>query len=271
MHIKELIVMAKKYTLQINWRDKMGWSETFYTDSSVELGSAEVTTFVNTMARNRAGCLSNGAAIVGCRVSDPASPAVVRGIELNLPGTAGNGILSTDQTDVPMLSALVNFYASNGVRRSYLMRGLTDADVVEGKLTFAYTGRPAYDRWWRWVVAQTYVRDIVNGAKKDIVSVTGAGLVTTAVAHGLAAGNVVLLNTRTAGAGPKFRANGIVQSAPTATTVQLRKYTRGDAAGGEVCATTTNFVHFTSFSLKQPAYVRTRQTGGPFGALPGRR
>lgn len=262
--------MALKYTIQFNWLSSRGWTETFYTTASTAIADPAVTDFVKVMAAKRAACLSNKATILSCRVSDPAAPALVRGVEVNVTGTAGNGFVSTDGTDVVNLAALVNFFSATGVRRSYLMRGLTDADVVGGELTCAFTGRPAYNRWWDWVSKNTAVRDVVNGPFKDVATVSGLGLITTAVALGAAANNVVLVKSRTAGNGPKVRASGVVQSAPGALTVQLKRWTRGDCVGGQACLTTVEYRAFTSFSLVQPPLVRTRQTGHPFGLLRGR-
>lgn len=263
--------MAKKYTLQFNWKDTYGWTETFYTDYSGGIAEAAILAFVNRMASRRVACLTNGAKLLACRVSDPAAPSVVRGIELNLPGTAGDGILSTDKTDVVQLSALVNFFSTNGVRRSYLMRGLTDADVVEGKLTFAYSGRGVYDTWWTFIQRNTFIRDVQNDAKSDITAISGTGiLVTPDVAFLPAPGEKLVIVTRHSGNGPPVRTGAVVQSR-VAGTIRLKRWTRGECTGGQVCVGTPVFVAFGSFSLKQPALVRTRQTGAPLGQLPGRR
>lgn len=263
--------MAKKYTLQFNWKDTYGWTETFYTDFSGELGGSQVLSFVTRMAAARVGCLTNGAILLACRVSDPAAPSVVRGIELNLPGTAGNGIISTDQTDVVQLSALVNFYSTNGVRRSYLMRGLTDADVVQGKLTFSYSGRGVYNTWWNFVQRNTFIRDVQNDVKHDITAISGAGIIVTPdVAFVPAAGTKLVVVTRVAGNGPAVRSTATVQSS-VAGAIRLKRWSQGDCALGTVCIGTPVFVAFSSYSLKAPALVRTRQTGAPLGQLPGRR
>lgn len=262
---------GKKYTMQFNWRGAAGWSESFFTDQSGGLSDATITTKANAMARARIGCLSNGVILTGIRVNDLSAPSIVRGIELNLPGTAGNGFVSTDLTDVPNLAALVNFYSTNGVRRSYLMRGLTDADVVLGILTFAFSGRGVYNTWWNFIQRNTFIRDVQNEPKSNITAISGNGYLTTPDLLFLpVAGDKLVVSTYHAGDGPPVRTTAVVQSRVPGV-ITLKFWTRGDCEGGTVCRGTPVLVAFGSFSLKTPAFVRTRQTGPPLGQLPGRR
>jgi len=263
--------MSLKYTLQINWGENRGWSETFYTESAASPSSTEASTFARALARARAGCLTNGAVILACRISNPQAPAVVVGLELNLPGVAGNGSLSTDPTDVAALAVLINLYGVNGTRRSFLQRGLTDADVVRGKMTFAYSTRRPYNTFWNLISSSAFaIRNTTNGPFKDITTVSGNGVLTTSVVFAAVEGETVVIKTRSAGNGPKVRSLNKIQSVLGPSSFLLKDWKRGNCEGGQVALQTVNYETMSSYSLSQPAFVRTRQTGHPFGLLRGR-
>jgi hypothetical protein len=262
--------MATKITLQFNWKETRGWTESYYDVSETPLAADFLTDKTQRIARARAACLTRGATILSGRLSNPANPALVRSVELGYPGAGGTAGFGAGKADVVNLAILVNFFSNDGVRRSLLQRGIPDNDITEGIVDFGDTGRGPYNRFWQLIAGTTGLADTLNGPKIDLVSVAGSGTIVTAAAHGLAVGDKVLINSRSSGNGPKVYAKAIVQTVDDATHLTLKKWTRGNCSLGQICKVTTSYVGFSSYQVPNPIYARTRQTGHPFGLLRGR-
>jgi len=262
--------MANKYTMMFNWQDSRGWTESFYAISSQTPSSPAAVEYARDLAAKRLPTLTAGAILLAVRISDYNNPRIINKIEIGRYGTSGKKRESTPGPDVVNLAALVNFYGGNGERRSFLQRGLCDGDVVDGELTFAATGRRPFDTFWGHVVERYGLEDTTNGEFHNIETVGQDGMVTTANAHGLEAGDYVSIITRTAGNGLKVRVRGIVETVAADDVFFLKNWKYGTCSTGKMCKLTYTINAFSSYALSQPALCRTRQTGRPFGLLRGR-
>jgi hypothetical protein len=262
--------MPVKHTLMFNWGENRGWTESFYSQASGSPSSAQSVQYAKDLAAKRLPTLTTGATLLAVRISDWENPRIINKIEIDRVGTAGKRRLETPGPDVVNLALLVNLYGASGERRSFLQRGLCDGDVIDGYVTFSHTGRRPYDAFWDHLVERYSIQDTVNGEFKVVETVAGDGMVTTAVPHGLTAGDRFKIQTRTAGNGLKVNATGIVETVAADDVFFARQWAYGTCTGGKVCQMTRFLESFSSYSLSQPAYCRTRQTGRPFGLLRGR-
>ena len=263
-----------KFTFLFNWRSRSGWSETFYRDltSFADLADGNVTRISRNIATKRAGCLTVNAIIQAVRVSNTSTPNIVRVIQLNMPGTLGSFFGdATTNSDVVNVALLSNLVGASGARRSYMLRGLPDADVVNGQVTFARFGQGPYTEWFTELTNGSYrIRDNIKGVPFAVVDITGAtGILTTVAPPPWPANQALLIRTRTVGNGKKISWTGKT-IATGANTTTLRNWKYGDAQAGISFALTPTYTPITDSVITEPKWARTRKTGRPSDLSRGR-
>ncbi len=267
--------MAITYQLLINWGSRSGFSEEFTFESPTTPSPGSQTDVVATALGNaRAGCLTRAARIVGCRVFDPFLPRVVRPVRLDLPGVLGSSISPLGNTgpDPATTARLIRFTASNGSTRNYLMRGLPDGDVQDGRFTAAASGHGPYESFLNLVGGPTS-RILSNSLTLlgDFGSITGStGFLSGPLGVVYTANQLILVKTRVAGHGCRIYWIGRTASGGTGNAV-LRGWHRGNTEGGQVFAVSRVLVSVSTRTSPVPDYTRTRATGKPFFLPRGRR
>jgi len=157
-----------------------GWSESYYYPTA---DFAVAANQFGQLCRCRAGLLATGGSIIGQRYQlvDPVGASKSGAV-----GFTGN---SGAAADVPQMALLITAEASGTTnKRSLIVRGVPDARVVGGN----YSPSTDYDR--RLGIFYAGLRNgwVMRGAnmgnqKSPIISIDTTGVVTTSIAHGLAA------------------------------------------------------------------------------------
>lgn len=260
-----------KFQLLINWKQTAGWSEIYYKyTSGGDVSGNALLEVGRDLARRRSLVLTPVARIVGLRATNTDFPKVTYLQRLAIQGQ-NTQILSSSGPDVVNVAILATMNSSLGGKRQFLMRGLLDDDVVDGEITLAQSGVGIFTTWFNFLGSGSFrIRDLQPGTAFPIGDVDGGtGIVDCAAAASFAAGDLVVLKTRNAGAGKRVNWTGRVLGVGPAT-VQLANYSWGNAFGGTLTKQTLAFGEIGRFTVPFPQRARTRQTGRPFDLLRGR-
>jgi len=239
-----------------------GWSENFYLPNATVLQGLDIT---QQLAVARRHTLSQAATINGIRVSqvDPTGLASVR--LLNLPGTVTTG------ADTPFQSLVVYLRTDVFTKRAYLMRAVPDANIVGG----IYTPSAGYAGAVRDYLALMINRGFaIRRVERDnpllaIKGITSLGVLSSFVAHGLVADDLVqLYRTRDTG-GYDVSGTYRVAAAPTGTTAELANW---DSDSTVVKGQFRKFQYaYTNIaSTEISGRIVSRKVGRPFGVPRGR-
>lgn len=263
-----------KLTMRINWGQVAGWSETFYYDSDQDIGSDGIRNLGRSLMSGRAICLTRNATILDCLISIEGSPGVTRTVIGGFPGSLGTSSPPTaDGADIVMACLQVNFRAGTTARRAYMMRGMVDADIVGGIVTFAASSPAPFIAFLDGVVRGNGVRlkDRTIVSSTQIVSVSGAGLLTV-VAGSWAPirGQTLTLSTRVAGGGRSYNSVCRVLSVNTGGTFNVTPWSNGNCEGGLASIISYAYTDISSAQFSSPNRAKTRRTGRPFGLLRGK-
>lgn len=266
--------MALRFQMKINWGDVAGWTEEFYVDSTLPPASPAIQAAMRLMALQRAGCLTRNARIVALIASDPLNPRIAAQTSVNFPGALGESSLPAGGADAPFVALKVNLITDGSSRRSYLMRGLPDGDVVGGIVTFAASTRPPYQNWFDFITGTTNGLGLwngSNGAPASIKTLNGQGILTLFDDGPMpVAGNNLYISTQVVGNGAKIRQIAKVVSVTPDGKIRLRPWTNGDCTDGFVYTVDYSWRDISILTLDSPNRARFRKTGRPFGLYRGK-
>jgi len=261
-----------KYTFLFDWQSRAGWTETFYSNES---GSSDILTQrekARLFGAERARVLTAGATVLVARVSDVLTPRRVTIVPIATRGALGQGLVFENiQPDVVNVAHLVAFNTGGQERRHYLMRGLDDRDVNDGKIDYRENGAARYNRFFNFIRDNNWaMRDMLKDPPTQVTSVTGtSGIVKVANAANLVGGNLCVLQSRTVGNGLKVNWQGRITDV-VLNDVYLKGYRYGDAVGGQLWKITPSYPDLQGWVIPVPNWARTRQTGRPFFLPRGR-
>lgn len=266
--------MALRFQMKINWGEVAGWTEEFYTNSTLPPSDPTSQAAALLMAQSRAGCLTRNARVAAVIVTDPFNPRLSRAYAANYQGLLGASTLPAGGADAPFVAVQINLYTDGSSKRQYLMRGLPDGDVVGGIITFASSGEAPYTLWRSLITGGSAGIGLWNydaGLPTTVNTVSGSGLMTI-LNDGPAPsrGNFVYVSARVVGNGARIRQIARVQSVVTATTMQLRPWTNGNCDGNFVRVVDYGYKDITSADYLVPNRAKYRKTGKPFGLYRGK-
>jgi hypothetical protein len=261
-----------KCTFCFNWQSRAGWTETFYGNFNGSPSPTQVAAAVSQWAAERARVLTANATILFCRSSDVTTPRKVKITYLAVKGTLGAGlILNNIQPDVVNVAQLVSFNSTGDSRRFYLQRGLDDRDVVDGKITYEQNGLARSRRFWDFLKNDNWsMRDFTKSDQIAVSTVDGRlKTLTAGAAIPWANNSLILIESRTVGNGLKVRWQGRM-FAKNGQICQLKGYRFGDTEGGVASLLTPTYPDLQDWTIPEPNWARTRQTGRPFDLPRGR-
>lgn len=239
-----------------------GWSENFYSNSTVTNGLNEVLT----NAGLRRALLPTGATIIGVRASAVDPPGLSLVSSLSLAGSSG---IVADNSYQSLLLSITNGFE---VRRSFLLRGLPDARNAEG----VYVPSAAYDlalsNWKNNLISQQFQLRQINRANPlvPIATVSGTGLLTVVGAQTWLPGQKFKFYRQRTVNGLLLPKPFVIAAVTSSTTFQLAAWPTGETVLG-------GYGRLYAISYSDIAEVRntnrtlSRKVGRPFGQPVGRR
>jgi hypothetical protein len=244
-------------------QDRAGWSESFYTDTSDQ---AAALTRIQAAGIFRRALLSTDAAIIGYRSQ------AVTGLGASLLAFVDEPATLTYAEDTPYQSLLAKLRTTDGLERTYLMRGLPDLQAKVG----LFAPEPAYAtalaNWATHLSNGTWqVRRVDRTQPKiRVASIDGTGLVSTIGAHGLNVGHrLTFLRTRDS-LGNAVTGNFSVVSTPTTQSLVVNPWTSGRLVTTGTLRR-TEYLYPIINQMRTDNRVVSRRVGRPFGSPVGRR
>lgn len=244
-----------------------GWSEQWYwpNNNLSQVLEALRGGWGDGLLQTRAALLPNGAAIIGFRIQEVMPRGVSQSFGETYPGTAG---IAQDIPQMALLQRTPGLNAIN-VRRSTL-RGIPDARVVEGE----YTPSVAYEQAlgaWRLILSDWRFRGRdLSQPNIEIVSITAAGLVRTAVVHGYVVGDFVRISKTIDSNGISHSGRFLVSAiGPLTSEFTASAWTAGATTGGTVRKDGVVLIQPDVNNITFPR-ILTRRVGRPFGQYRGR-
>lgn len=260
-----------------NSLNRRSWTETFYYQlESGGIQSDEARAVIGLYARYRAGTLASNNVVADVTIWDTDFPRTTLIIPFNTPGSigAGDSDPALSVQDLAPVSLKVSIRSATR-NRQYLMRGLPDADFVQG----SYQPSPAHEAktgtWLQWL---QFPRQRLQLAGRS--SLTDNNIITQVTSDGIsmqhnlsnpvAAGTLIAVTTNVAGNGPRVTTR--VRSSGAAAVLQNGipvKWKNGTCVGGKAEKLTFSYVGIESVTFDRAG--RTRKTGGPLNRFRGRR
>jgi len=246
-----------------------GFSETYY--STLAIDAAQLQANWSALCQKRAALLPTNSRIVGSRYQrvDPVGGS--RQFDNVYVGSAGT------LNDLPNIALQWTVRSpSSANQRNLILRSIPDARVVTGE----YSPAPAYD-----ASLQAFFSELTNNWQfraidrtvlpVKIVDITGAGLMVTAVPHGLVLGDHVNIMSTRPDTVHKSSYEGIVTALLTPTQVMIVRADSGllqSSVGGRVRKKLIIYpnMSITVGEIVTPVAI-TRKVGAPFRKFRGRR
>ncbi len=265
-----LLFNASTVDASANAARSAGFSESYY--QNVPIDSSTLKNDWNLLAIARAALMPQNVRIIGSRFHqvDP-----VGGSRQYDNVYVGTNSLQNDLPQVALQWTVRSLNTPN--QRSLILRGMPDARIVTGE----YSPSAAFNaaligffnelrRAWSFRAIDRTVLPV------KIITITDAGLMTTATPHGLSAGDNVNVMTTNSGDFGHESYTAFVVSAPTPTTANIalrgiRDVIRASTGGRARKAG----IIYPLFSITDPEIVTpvaiTRKVGAPFRKFRGRR
>jgi hypothetical protein len=255
--------MSKFRATTLFQQGKGGWSESFYLESTSP-AAALVTIQAPSALRRR--LLGTDARIIGYRAQEVSAVGNALITDVDEPAIGG------EIRDIPSLALNIALNTTDGLKRTFLLRGLPDNATTRGVYVPGSTFNGNLNSWMGVIANGNYLVRRLDRAQlpKPVASVSGTGLATFFVAHALTIGATVqFMRTRDA-AGHLVTGRFRVLDTPTLTTVQLSPW----VAGRTITTGTlrrVEFIYPAVSSAVNSLKITTRKVGRPFGAPRGRR
>lgn len=254
-----------------NRQNKRSWTEQWTNDMGT-LGRVGIEGEIRRQAATRVGALVVGNYMIDATYWPVLSPKETTLIPINLEGRSGDltVINSTDQ-DVVNVSLLIQLSAASGRRRQYLMRGIPDADFVNGSYQPRPTWFPQMQRWLDSITSAPPYQirtSVFTPIAVPILTIAANVITFTSAIPTTATGTLLAIRTRVAGNGPRVTARVLVLAPTTGATASVR-WPHGNCEGGD--ARVVAYVQSSIVSLVWRQEGRTRKTGGPLTRFRGRR
>lgn len=254
-----------------NIEGRRSFTEIFYAQRPTP-DPASIASYITTFATQRANALVVTNQVLECVWWDILFPSITTTVPLGIPGTVPGE--SGSSQDVVNVAYHVQLRASN-VRRQYLIRGIADADIVNGSFSPRTTSALRYFNYLQWLRDLTNtvsLRRTVFGDAIPITSITPTQITLTApLVAPIAKGTTLAVRSQVAGNGPRVTTRvRTMAAAATGASVLSVTWRRGNCTGGDVRP-------IVQYNLQQLTEVvgrtaaRTRKTGGPFTRFRGRR
>jgi len=262
-----------KMTMRINWGTSAGWSETVYISGSSPSDTA-VGMFASRWAIIRASCLTRNAEVLDVVATQEGAPGQSVIYTRAFPGALGDATLAGKGADVASVSLQLNLRAGATAKRQYMLRGLPDADVVGGLVTYAGSGILPYTNYRAFLLgnfAPVNIKDRTSLAPSPLIGVSGTGLVTVDGAFAVFVGDWVYIRTQVTGGGPRVPALCRVMSVNADDTFRVRPWTNGTCTGGTIRKVTYAYNPITDAAAPFPNRAKNRKVGRPFGSSRGKR
>jgi hypothetical protein len=237
-----------------------GWSETWYRTTITGLKGA-----FETLCQARARLLPNGALVVGQRYQELVLGGGSQTASARYPGIGGN------PADVPQMALLCRASAQGAPnRRGITLRGIPDAVVVQGE--YAPTTNFTNDLQAFFTLLKSNLwrfrgKDL-TATQVPLISISSAGLATTALAHSFSNGTVVRILR--AAKLDKEVVSGLFTlggAAPTGTTFTMPNWGPDATTGGLARLEGTVYPVVNEVNISR---VVVRKVGRPFSGYRGR-
>lgn len=247
-----------------------GFSESYY--STLAIDNPQLKTNWNNLAIARAALMPSNVSIVGSRYQQVDPVGASRQYDNVYPPS------NSLQNDLPQVALQWTVRSSTTFnQRSLILRGMPDARVVTGEYSPSAPFAAALVAFFSQLVGNWQFRAIDRTVLPVKIVQIVAGVMTTAIPHGLVAGDVCNIMST------KVRPEGVIRSyeagvlnAPTSTTATLYLAGRGESVPesdfGRVRKVNTIYPFFsiTNEEVLSPTAI-TRKVGAPFKKFRGRR
>ncbi len=247
-----------------------GFSESYY--STLAIDAPALKTNWNNLAIARANLMPANVSIIGSRYQQVDPTGASRQYDNKYPPS------TTVQNDLPGVAlqwTARSFTTFN--QRSVILRGIPDGRVVNGEYAPTAAYNTALQNFWNELKVNWQFKAIDRTVLPVKIVQIVASVMTTAVPHGLAAGNVVNIMSTKVGTDrviTSYQAG--VLNVPTATTATLYLAGRGenvkDSVFGRARKVDTIYPFFaiTNEEVINPTAIH-RKAGSPFKKFRGRR
>lgn len=238
-----------------------GWSETWYTDGTIETGYGGLVMF----SKFRARLLSSGISIIGARIHELGGPT--KFFPFKESGVSGEGM------DYPTISLNCRCSSADGKYKKYFqLRGLPDPRVVDGN----YEGDPTYGASLRQFMTFLHSPGVKFQALDRTVpaikinSISELGVVRCAAGGTFPIDSYVTLKRVRNTVGEKVSGTFRIVARASDTEFTLANWTGGAvAAVGTVTKQTFTYIQVGNRTAEMLG-VTSRKVGRPFGQFRGR-
>lgn len=254
-----------------NSENRRSWVEVFYINFSDDVNDVEVTARIKDDIDHRAAALVQTNKVVDYTWWDLNNPVFTRYAIVNVPGAVpGSGPSGQDVVNVAINLKL----RTPTRRRNYLMRGLADADVVNGRFQPRALAQAFYNTWFDWLISPARgfaLRKSGFGSNIPLLSCTATQLNTSVnLTDPIHEKQLLSVRTRVSDGGPRVNTRvRVLEEAAAGQAKIVVKWTRGFCSGGNARLVTYSLDNIANLTIDTAG--RTRRTGGPFTRFRGRR